>query len=148
MQKQFIYPIDHLTIQSDDGAEWRIAPLAEILLVAEVNSERIGSLKLAIRFRTHCDALFMQLDVPDRIKKENYPEGHDPKDPAKSIARKIEVGIKLGDGNGSVIQLVCGDYSQEICSRLTPIAFLEKVHPEEKYSRDDVDDEDICVPPV
>lgn len=145
MQKQFIYPIDHLTVCSGDEAEWRIAPLAEVLLVAESKSERIGSLELAIRFRTHCDALFMQLDVPDPIQKKDYPEGYDPKDPAKAVARKIEVDIKLGS-HGSVIQIKCGNYAQEICSRLTPFAFLEKLS--SKYSREDVDDEDICIPPV
>lgn len=117
MFKQFIYPITQLTLDTVDGRSLQVAPSADVLLVAEAHSERMGHLDLSLRLRSRCDIDFMQIDLPEKISMEQYPVGYDPKDPAKAIARNMRLRIQWNGKNGKAhrasYMIVCGSFASE-----------------------------------
>jgi hypothetical protein len=148
MGQQFEYKMDNVVFDTQKRIVCRLAPLADIFLIAETLSNRIGSLRLCIRFRTMHDVNFSQIDVPAKIFRKDFPEGYDPSDPAKLLARCITLQIK---SNGRYV-LECGAYkaSGRIQTSLDPFLEITPAPEDEKrvYTREDVDEERTCIPPV
>jgi len=149
MGKQFEHRIENVTFVTQRRLTCRVAPLADILLIAEAVSDRIGSLVLSIRFRTMHDAQFAQIDVPGRILRKDYPKGYDPKDPAKLLAQQLTLKLKPS----GKYTLVCGSYKAEGRIRVSLDPFLQIVrepaeNKRQTYTRKDVDDDTTCIPPI
>jgi len=149
MGKQFEHKIENVTFVTQRRLTCRVAPLADILLIAEAVSDRIGSLVLSIRFRTMHDKEFAQIDLPSRILRKDYPKGYDPKDPAKLLAQHIALRLKPS----GKYKLTCGNYKAGGRIRVSLDPFLQIVrepadNQRQTYTRKDVDDDTTCVPPI
>lgn len=129
---EFVHEIQNVELIVGDDKVGRVAPLAQILLVARANSQRVASLDLSIRFRTAHDRHFQEVSLREAIKRENYPKGHDPEDPARAVACELKLRIwpagNLQRPKGSSFMLRCGNYTAEgiISGSLTPFVEIKK----------------------
>ncbi len=93
MSEQALYEIANTKIVVPDGLHCAVNTLTQVQLVAIPSSTRRQGYFLSIRLRTIWDQNFTQVDMIDKLKKVDLPEGSDKTDPAKLLARNLELTI-------------------------------------------------------